>query len=691
MIEITVRPGERINLGRQGENRARRIVFDVAQWEQIFGGGTVYLLHQRKGDEAPYPVTVERDGNKVYWVVGSADVACPGSGLLELQYRKEDVIVKSEEFHTKTWHSLDEAGEHPGDPEEGWVEQVLASAQVAGEDAVKSVASAQEAKKSAEQAGAAETNAKASETAAQAAADQAEDAQRKAEEAAERAEAAAEQSGSTGGGVGRSLAGELVILPDGSTMTAQEGAEIFNDYEGNAAVGSFSHAEGTGTTASGAYAHAEGQKSKATGDCAHAEGSNTTASGMFSHAEGQVASARGDYSHAEGQFSTTDGRVAHAEGHRTYAKGDYSHAEGYYTMASGEGQHVQGKANVEDTENKYAHIVGNGVNGAKRSNAHTLDWNGLGWFAGGLKVGGTGQDDPNAKTVATLEDLQGAVGGTSAPAILDVLALPTENIDETVFYRIPRGAFVSNQGLAGGVCYIVEGLPAVGEPVTADGQSVNAGYYNTLDKDAYGYLPDALASAVGVPSGWYPFSALAPVFGLEWLGVVGNILDCPEGNSLGLLLEGNVWYHQYGWRSINAIGQSGEGDFAEVFNHPSNVARGLYSHAEGRNTTASGNGAHAEGFETAAYGDSSHTEGLGTVANGDCQHVQGRYNMEDTNGKYLHIVGNGESYARSNAHTLDRDGNAWFAGGIELTSPNGTRYRFTVSDDGTLSAAEVTS
>jgi hypothetical protein len=43
----------------------------------------------------------------------------------------------------------------------------------------------------------------------------------------------------------------------------------------------------------------------------------------------------------------------------------------------------------------------------------------------------------------------------------------------------------------------------------------------------------------------------------------------------------------------------------------------------------------------------------------------------------------------SNAHTLDWDGNAWYAGYVEgtaliLPSPNGTRWRITVDDSGNL-------
>lgn len=48
-------------------------------------------------------------------------------------------------------------------------------------------------------------------------------------------------------------------------------------------------------------------------------------------------------------------------------------------------QHVQGKYNIKDTEEKYAHIVGNGTYNYQtyspaESNAHTLDWEGNAWY-----------------------------------------------------------------------------------------------------------------------------------------------------------------------------------------------------------------------------------------------------------------------------------------------------------------------
>lgn len=140
---------------------------------------------------------------------------------------------------------------------------------------------------------------------------------------------------------------------------------------------------------------------------------------------------------------------------------------------------------------------------------------------------------------------------------------------------------------------------------------------------------------------------------------------------------------------------SGSHSHAEGLN---TAAMGNWSHAEGDSTTASGSTSHAEGVATTASGDYSHAEGAYTVASGlDShaegqgsvaagrwshaegnhttasvlgQHVQGEYNILDTEGsiyergRYAHIVGNGTYEARSNAHTLDWDGNAWFAGDI---------------------------
>lgn len=115
------------------------------------------------------------------------------------------------------------------------------------------------------------------------------------------------------------------------------------------------------------------------------------ASGDYSFAEGSYTFASGDYSHAEGRDTRATAYATHTEGYETRASGDYSHAEGRGTNASGTSQHVQGRYNIVDTENRFAHIVGNGTS-SDRSNAHTLDWEGNAWFAGDVYIGGDSMD-----------------------------------------------------------------------------------------------------------------------------------------------------------------------------------------------------------------------------------------------------------------------------------------------------------
>lgn len=132
-----------------------------------------------------------------------------------------------------------------------------------------------------------------------------------------------------------------------------------------------------------------------------------------------------------------------------------------------------------------------------------------------------------------------------------------------------------------------------------------------------------------------------------------------------------------------------------------NTASGESAHAEGRSTTASSYSSHAEGWETTASGDDSHAEGWSTVANnyhshaeghgsvasgesahaegdftiasGRAQHAEGMWNIGDgAKSNLLHIVGNGTAVKRSNAHTLDKSGNAWYAGDVYVGSTSGT-------------------
>lgn len=172
----------------------------------------------------------------------------------------------------------------------------------------------------------------------------------------------------------------------------------------------------------------------------------------------------------------------------------------------------------------------------------------------------------------------------------------------------------------------------------------------------------------------------------------------------------NSCYAEGGYTIASAQGAHAEGSHT--------TASGEASHAEGYYTIASGHLSHAEGDLTTASGVASHTEGVGTVATGALSHVSGVYNIEDsyddwqewtastlyavgdkvkvtsnntvtgyicntansdstfteanwTNRQgqmnYAEIIGNGVSnIIRSNARTLDWDGNEMLAGGLKI-------------------------
>lgn len=158
----------------------------------------------------------------------------------------------------------------------------------------------------------------------------------------------------------------------------------------------------------------------------------------------------------------------------------------------------------------------------------------------------------------------------------------------------------------------------------------------------------------------------------------GDIMFDPGKNSFsggeGTLASGSA-SHTEGYYT------SAQGDYSHAEGSTS-IASGEAAHAEGGGSVAVGKNSHAEGTNCRASGEASHAEGKGTDANSG-QHVQGKYNVEDRLGNYAHIVGNGTNIdTKSNAHTLDWSGNAWFAGDVYAGSTSGTN-----KDDGSKKLA----
>ena len=320
------------------------------------------------------------------------------------------------------------------------------------------------------------------------------------------------------------------------------GSEIFNDYENNFAGGAYAHAEGKSTWASGYASHAEGELTKATFENAHAEGNETTASGSNSHAEGNKTTASSYNAHAEGNATVASGHSSHAEGLRTEASGQGSHAEGhdtkataysahaegYGTKAASKSQHVFGEYNIVDESSgvaekgEYIQIAGNGKSENNRSNAHTLDWSGNAWYAGDVKVGGTGQDDETAKTLATTEYVDSKAGGwevlmdvTLEEECVDVIGITLTDKQKE---KIAKGDFVcyaecpppTTTASAGWICgglwadnmyyFILSGFGQPSGIVPASTDTHTSKIYSNL-KNASGdmRIRDMLCATLGTP------------------------------------------------------------------------------------------------------------------------------------------------------------------------------------------------
>lgn len=100
-------------------------------------------------------------------------------------------------------------------------------------------------------------------------------------------------------------------------------------------------------------------------------------------------------------------------------------------------------------------------------------------------------------------------------------------------------------------------------------------------------------------------------------------------------------------------------------------AIGNHSFATGVYAESNGTGSFAAGDHAEANGNNSVAVGLRCRADGESQFVFGKNNAWDKDGRYAHIVGNGkDSNNRSNAHTLDWDGNTWFAGDVYVGGAN---------------------
>lgn len=475
----------------------------------------------------------------------------------------------------------------------------------------------------------------------------------------------------------------------------------------------------------------------------------------------------GQYSHAEGHQTYTTGSFSHAEGWYTSASGVCSHAEGYGTVAAGNHQHVIGKSNIEDTESKYAFIIGNGAE-TEPSNAFAIDWEGkiyVGDATEGVDVSnlsggssGVGQSTSGK----TWEIDTGIYYGYTGEIFNDY----TNNIAAD-YYSHAEGyktkALTSyshaegSETTASGTYSHAEGYKTVasdngahaeGDSTTASADDAHAEGYKTVAGGQASHAEGRQTHAIGDYSHAEGYGHNALPIEMNYSTPNDDILTAWNSKKFSLAkseashVEGEdclalgYYSHAEGYRTkatgdgSHSEGQTttasgsyshAEGSSAKAegsYSHAEGnytVASGSCSHAEGENCTASGQDAHAEGYYTTASGQQSHAEGYyckatnayshaegymteskgyashaegyrTIAANVEGQHAMGKHNVEDTSGKYAFIIGNGkDTNNRSNAFCIDWNGLIYVNGAEEgvdvstLTSVNVTTLAETVA------------
>lgn len=126
MRTVIVRDAMRIPLGKQGENKAVRVVWpEIAdKYAKLYGDGRFELVVVQKGKA--YNAVVNVDGADLVWDVLAAHIATAEVGSLELIYYVGDTIAKSQTWETivVASKSADGATEPPEDPARAWFDEI---------------------------------------------------------------------------------------------------------------------------------------------------------------------------------------------------------------------------------------------------------------------------------------------------------------------------------------------------------------------------------------------------------------------------------------------------------------------------------------------------------------------------------------------------------------------------------------
>ncbi|MGN0618276.1 MAG: hypothetical protein ACI4J7_04565 [Ruminiclostridium sp.] len=373
-------------------------------------------------------------------------------------------------------------------------------------------------------------------------------------------------------------------------------SEIFNRYDGSSA-----------NVIDGAYAaHAEGSKNTIGSDsfASHAEGvENRILSSRGAHAEGYYTSvSNSDYSHVEGESSHIIGaKWAHAGGYgcKVFQDGGFAHglntkvngaaatAFGSSTFAAGENQFVAGKGNIEDSEDKYALIIGNGtgvrgLSDFEASNALTLDWDGNLWVAGEIKYGNnTVKNYTAGKGISISEDgtisteAKEYIEGEGIKIADNIISLQTASSTSLGGIKVGKGLKIGDDGTL---------------ETDGGGSDYTAGDGIEITEDNEINVTQATETAIG---------GIILGEGLEYDSATGKTNTVPNIQQAVIITEADAKYLLHEYTQIeyiagNRIGYAGPGNqivlqgFITNFGNNSTEAASGIRYAGGKITTFSG-------------------------------------------------------------------------------------------------------
>lgn len=300
MIEIKAIPGKLIMLGKQGENLAREVVFDVSGVRAEFGDGAFRLSAKRPGEADAYPATITETGDTVVWALTGADTQNAGRGQCELAYYAGETRLKTWTYDTAIARSL--TGSPKTDPYNEFLDEVN---RLAAEAAI----SQREAKNSENAAKNSEENAKASEGAAKTSEDNAAAYAQAALAAEKRSEQNAENAASAAVSAGQYAQNAAVSATNAANSASA--AENHEKAAKDAAAAAAKSAEGLAAAvkrAEDAATAAQNDAGKTAADREAVAGMKTAAEAAQSNAEKSATSAAGSAT-AAGESATAAAEI----------------------------------------------------------------------------------------------------------------------------------------------------------------------------------------------------------------------------------------------------------------------------------------------------------------------------------------------------------------------------------------------